>query len=84
IRHQYHLDPFFQKVVDSPKQFCNFEVTEGIMRICLNDRTLVCIPDIKVDGRRLQESIINQVHILLAHLGAQKTLTYLRDCVWWK
>lgn len=84
IRNQYYLDPFFQRVIDSPKQFCNFEVTEGIVRLRLNDRTLVCIPDIRIVGRRLQESIISQAHTLLAHLGAQKTLTYLRDRVWWK
>jgi hypothetical protein len=84
VRNQYHLDPFFQTVLDSPKQYRNFSVADGIVRIRLNDRTLVCIPDVKIDGRRLQESIISQAHALLAHLGAQKTLTYLRDRVWWK
>jgi hypothetical protein len=53
IKGQYHLDPFFQKVMDSPKHFHNFEVNEGIICIRLNDRVLLCIPDVKVDGRRL-------------------------------
>jgi hypothetical protein len=84
IKGQYAQDPFLRKVMDSPKQFRNFDVAEGLSRLCLNDCTLVCVPDIKIDGRRLQEDIISQAHVVLAHLGAQKTLTYLRDRVWWK
>ncbi|KAG2064353.1 hypothetical protein BDR04DRAFT_1035501, partial [Suillus decipiens] len=84
IKGQYHLDPFFQKVMDSPKHFCNFGVKDGILQICLHDRVLLCILNIRVDGRCLQENIISQVHSLLVHLGVQKTLTYLRDWVWWK
>ncbi|KAG2061437.1 hypothetical protein BDR06DRAFT_842282, partial [Suillus hirtellus] len=84
IRHQYHKDPFYKKVLDSPKEFHNFVVEDGIMRIKLNDRTLICVPDIKLDDRKLQEVIISQAHSLLAHLGPRKTLTYLCDHVWWK
>jgi len=35
-------------------------------------------------GRRLQEMIVDQAHSLLAHLGAYKTLLYLREFVWWR
>jgi hypothetical protein len=49
IRYQYDRDPFYKKILDSPKEFHNFEVENGIIRIKLNDQTLVCIPDIKLD-----------------------------------
>lgn len=50
IKGQYSKDLFFQKVLDSPKQFRNFEVADGLVRIWLNDQTLTCILDVKVDG----------------------------------
>ena len=32
----------------------------------------------------IRESIIRQGHSILAHLGGHKTVTYLREQVWWK
>ena len=32
----------------------------------------------------MEEIIISEAHSLLAHLGASKTLSYLRDYIWWK
>ena len=32
----------------------------------------------------MHEMIISEAHSLLAHLGVNKTLNYLRDHVWWK
>lgn len=37
-----------------------------------------------VQGRNVHEIVIAEAHSLLAHLGASKTLAYLRDNVWWK
>jgi hypothetical protein len=84
VKARYWEDPFYKKVLDSPKEFRNFEVTDGIVRVKLRDRSLLCVPDVKVDGRRLHEIIINDAHSLLAHLGTRKTLAYLREYVWWK
>ena len=84
VRNKYSEDTFFKKVIDSPSEFRNFEVNDGIIRVKLRDRTPLCIPDTMVDGRRLPEIIIDQAHSLLAHLGADKTLSYLREFAWWK
>jgi hypothetical protein len=84
VRNQYQSDMFFQKVLDAPKEFRNFEVNDGIIRVRLRDRTPICIPETTVEGRRLPEIVIDQAHSLLAHLGADKTLSYLREFVWWK
>ncbi|EJD36662.1 hypothetical protein AURDEDRAFT_36803, partial [Auricularia subglabra TFB-10046 SS5] len=48
------------------------------------ERRLLCIPDISVKGKRLRPELIDQAHSILAHLGAHKTLLYLRQDVWWK
>ena len=37
-----------------------------------------------INGRNIHEIIISEAHSVLAHLGANKTLNYLRDHVWWK
>lgn len=84
IRHQYSRDPFFRRILDSPTEYRNFQVDEGLIHLCLKDKTLLCVPDVKIRERTVREIVISQAHSLLAHLGASKTLTYLRDHVWWK
>jgi hypothetical protein len=84
IKNQYHKDPLFKIILDAPRSFKNFELKDRVMRLKLKDRTVICVPDVKIKGRRLQEMVMSQAHSLLTHLGARKTLTYLRDHVWWK
>jgi hypothetical protein len=62
MKHQYQQDPFFKQILDSPKAFKNFIINEGIIRIKLNDMTVICVPNIKVQDRCLQEMVINQAH----------------------
>lgn len=80
----YKEDLFFQKILETPKAFKNFSLTKDRF-ICINlpDRTVICIPDIKISEWMLQEMVINQAHSLLAHLGAKKTLSYLHEYIWW-
>jgi RNase H-like domain found in reverse transcriptase/Integrase zinc binding domain len=85
IKGKYGGDLFFKAIIEKPREFQNFEVTKGGL-VYLKDqgRKLVCIPKIVVDGRNIREIIIAEAHSLLAHLGMNKTLSYLRDQVWWK
>jgi Integrase zinc binding domain len=85
IKGKYDEDIFFRTIIEKPKEFQNFEVTKGGL-VYLKDQgcKLVCIPKIIVDGQNVQEIIISEAHSLLAHLGMNKTLSYLRDQVWWK
>ena len=80
---QYSKDPFYKRILDSPKAFKNFELVNGFIQLHLHDHTVFCVPNIRVGDRRLQEAVIDQAHSLLAHLGARKTLSYLREYVWW-
>ena len=84
IKGRYKEDPFFQKMLEMPCAFKNFEHTlDGFIRLKLHDRDVLCIPDVKVGERKLHEMVIDQAHSLLAHLGTRKTLSYLREYVWW-
>ncbi|CAA7257324.1 unnamed protein product [Cyclocybe aegerita] len=84
LRNNYANDPFFTKILEKPKEFHNFEVENGIVYLKEHERKLLCIPKLLIKGRSAQEIVISEAHSLLAHLGAAKTLDYLRDHLWWK
>ncbi|KAL7280814.1 LOW QUALITY PROTEIN: hypothetical protein ACG7TL_005758 [Trametes sanguinea] len=84
IRGRCNEDTFFASILRQPKQYKNFEVVDGLVFLRDRGRTLLCIPNILVRGRNAREIVITHAHSLLAHLGAAKTTSLLRDHVWWK
>src|SRR6202790_423965 len=84
IRGRYSEDSFFAKIVKDPITFRNFEVSNELVFLKDNERRVLCIPDVMIGARRLCEVLISHAHSILAHLGPQKTITYLRENVWWK
>jgi len=84
IRNNYSNDVFFAKILEKPKEFKNFAVSEELIYLISNHRKLLCIPKTIVQGRSAREILISEAHSILAHLGATKTIAYLRDHVWWK
>jgi len=84
IKGRYLNDLVFSKVVEKPKEHKNFSVEEDLVYIKEAGKTLLCIPEVKIDGRSVCEMVISEGHSVLAHLGTQKTYEYLRDYVWWK
>ena len=84
VKGRYAEDPFFKMILDSPQTYRNFEERDGYICLRTKERNTICIPDILIDERKARERLITQAHSVLAHLGTTKTLTYLRDHVWWK
>ncbi|KAG9221532.1 hypothetical protein CCMSSC00406_0009355 [Pleurotus cornucopiae] len=84
LRFRYLEDPFYKAIIDKPKDYRNFKVTDGLVYLNEKERTVLCIPKITHEGRNLREIVIAEAHSLLAHLGTHKTVDYLRDSVWWK
>jgi transposase InsO family protein len=85
IRHSYEKDVILKKIIEKPKDFCNFIVENRLIYLKESYHKLLCIPEkVMVKGHALREIIISEGHSLLAHLGASKTIAYLRDHVWWK
>ncbi|KAG9227856.1 hypothetical protein CCMSSC00406_0008678 [Pleurotus cornucopiae] len=84
LRFRYLEDPLFKAIVDKPKDFRNFKVSDGLIYLNEKERTVLCIPRITHEGRNLREIVIAEAHSLLAHLSTNKTVDYLRDSVWWK
>ncbi|KAJ3885113.1 hypothetical protein GG344DRAFT_29893, partial [Lentinula edodes] len=84
LKGRYKEDPLFKKILESPKDYHNFEVIKDLIYLKQKEAQVLCIPRIIIDSRSVQEIIISEAHSLLAHLGASKTIDYLRDHVWWK
>jgi len=84
ISNRYSEDPFFEIILTKPSDFRNFEVKSGLIYLHERENSILCIPKVMVEGRSVREIVISEAHSLLAHLGASKTLDYLRDHVWWK
>ena len=84
LKGQYEEDPLYKPIVENPSEFTNFEIKEGLIFFRSEGMTRLAIPNVKVNGQSVRETIIRQAHSILAHLGGHKTLTYLRDQVWWR
>jgi len=84
LRKSYHKDPFFDLILKKPNEYRNFEVKNGLIYLKEKEHRLMCIPKVMINGRSAREIVISEAHSLLAHLGASKTLDYLRDQCWWK
>ncbi|KIN95768.1 hypothetical protein M404DRAFT_33914 [Pisolithus tinctorius Marx 270] len=55
-KHKYDRDLFFKRIIEDPQAFKNFNITpDGFISLKLPDRTVFCVPDIEVDGKRLRE-----------------------------
>lgn len=83
IRGKYRSDIFFKDIVINPTHFKDFAVEKGLIFLTVGGKKALCIPNLKIKGRNMWEITISHTHSILAHLGAKKTLTYLRDNMWW-
>ena len=81
---QYTGDLFFEQILAQPRNYKNFEVSNGLVFLRDNRQRTLCIPDIKIGKQRVREILISHAHSILAHLGPLKTISYLHDNVWWK
>ena len=84
IKGHYTEDLMFKAIVEMPTQFRNFQVINDLVYVNLEGKSLLCIPNISINEKNLHEIIISKAHSILAHLGAIKTLNYIRDYLWWK
>ena len=84
FRERYVEDGFFSLILKNPESYSNFVIHDGLIFFCSEGLECLAIPDVQLGDRRVREVIIKHAHSVLAHLGTAKTLSYLRDQVWWK
>lgn len=81
---RYKEDKFFAGILSQPKAYKNFELSNEQIFLHIDNHRVLCIPDIMIGNRCICKVLISHAHSILAHLGPLKTLTYLRENVWWK
>ena len=84
LKGRYAEDHAFKPIIENPENFTNFEVRDGLIFFRSEGTIKLAIPDIKINDVSVRETVIKHGHSILAHLGGHKTVTYLRDQVWWK
>ena len=84
IKGRYEEDGFFKPILANPEDFTNFTVRDGLIFFKSEGVETIAIPDVRTNGQSVRELLIRQGHSVLAHLGDEKTATYMRDQVWWK
>ncbi|KAL7284480.1 hypothetical protein ACG7TL_001771 [Trametes sanguinea] len=83
LRGRYTDDPYFRRILKCPDEFPQFALIDGLLYKDEEGTTFLCIPDVMFGTRRIREVILRHAHSILAHLGHEKTLAYLRGEVWW-
>ncbi|KZP08242.1 hypothetical protein FIBSPDRAFT_684278, partial [Athelia psychrophila] len=84
LKGRYGEDAFFKVILEDSAAYKNFQVSNELIFVKENDSQVLCIPDIMIGERRVREMLISHAHSILAHLGPKKTVTYLRNNVWWR
>ena len=84
IKGRYSEDKFFAPILANPDEFTNFVVKDGLVFFTSDEAEGVAVLDVLVNDQRVREVLIGQAHSILAHLSDEKTITYMRDQVWWK
>ncbi len=80
----YEEDRFLSHVFKSPECYNKFELSKGILwTINHQGERMICIPQGLVKGKSMQGSLVDACHRTLGHLGARKTLEYVRRWFWW-
>ena len=84
IKRGYEKDPLCAKVLASVEQYRNFKIIDDLLYTRnRTDISVLCIPSVVQNKRRLTEIVITQAHEVLGHLGPQKTADYVRCHYWW-
>ncbi|KAJ3502631.1 hypothetical protein NLJ89_g8798 [Agrocybe chaxingu] len=81
VQLRYVDDPLFKLVLEEPKNYRHFTVTDGlIFTKNQNNDEVLCLPS---SDRTTITQVINQGHAIVGHFGEQKTSEYLRRWYWW-
>ncbi|KAG8699915.1 hypothetical protein FRC08_005038 [Ceratobasidium sp. 394] len=81
---RYKEDQSLRHIAEHISEHRNFELRDDVLYIRNHGEILLCVPDVKIGDRSVREVVITHAHSILAHLGAKKTLMWLRTQVWWK
>jgi len=80
----YAEDSMFSKITNALSQFPSYRLEEGLLYTKSRyGISVLCVPNVIFNKRRVQEILIAEAHRIVGHLGSEKTLKYLRHWYWW-
>jgi hypothetical protein len=72
----YASDTKFGRIVANMGQHPDFTIREGLLYF--SHRELLCVPEARLNTRRVAEIIIDTAHTAVGHMGRQRTLASVR------
>src|SRR5258706_3870304 len=84
IQEGYSKQNAWKNILENPTLFPTFRVDTGFI-LHLNDlgKPQLVLPEVIHKGERIPGIMIKNAHIILGHLGFQKTLEYIQRYYWW-
>jgi hypothetical protein len=80
----YQKDPLFSKIILEKERHTSFRENNGLLYSRnRGGHKVLCIPRVVTKDYSLMAMVIEQAHTILGHLGAQKTVDYIRCWYWW-
>ena len=61
---KYNSDLVFHRILENPKHFKNFEVSDGLIFLKQRGIKLLCIPNVKIKEHSVCELVISEAHSL--------------------
>jgi hypothetical protein len=84
VREAYKTDDFFSKILKNPESHSAFVVRDGLIHgTNLAQKEVLCVPELARGEQTLRLEILDAAHLVVGHLGAQKTMDYVRRWYWW-
>ncbi|OJT01589.1 Transposon Ty3-I Gag-Pol polyprotein [Trametes pubescens] len=84
VRTEYAADRTFSKILANPAAHATLELCDSLLYVTTRlGFSCLCILFAKLGKRTLTKMVINQAHVTLGHLGAQKMLEYACQWFWW-
>jgi hypothetical protein len=80
----YEQDKLFVKIVTQPDHYPKFQLWDGLLYSNnVQGVEVLMVPRTLYVKRSIPEVLIDEAHRVLGHLGANKTLEYIRQEFWW-
>jgi hypothetical protein len=84
IRDGYGEDTLFSKILENPGHHPKFQLKNELIYLERGlEPSVLCIPRSIHNGHRVTETIIDQGHRTVGHLGTNKTANYIAKSYWW-
>ncbi|KEP47240.1 integrase core domain protein, partial [Rhizoctonia solani 123E] len=74
----------FSLITERLDAFPNYKLVDGLLYMKDNDEVTLCMLNCLKDQYNARKLLIEQAHLMLAHLGFCKTYGYMRELLWWK